>query len=126
MSLMDSVIVFIMAALSPLKAMILMLVAHGPYILAGLLLLVMGVFLAHWVRHGVERFLTVVKIDDHSRKLGLSNILNRLGLGSSLTKLGGFVGHALVSLSGHPFAECRVFRPILGHVAVVELGPVGD
>lgn len=96
---MESVIILIMAALEPLQALAMKLGAYVPSILASLLLLLAGVFIGRHVRRLLERLLTIIRTDEYSRKLGLSHLLQRLGMGSSLTRLIGIVVYMLIFIA---------------------------
>lgn len=83
----------IMAALSPLMALSIKLVAYLPAFLAGVGLLLVGALAAHWLRVLVERVLGMLKIDEVARRAGASAVFARLGMGSSLIHLTGVVVH---------------------------------
>src|ERR1044072_4890242 len=96
---MDMIVNFLMAALDPLRGLILEIQAVLPGIIAGVLLLFVGTFAAHWMLYITERVLRMVKLDEHFRRVGFSTILNRLGLGPSLTNLICVVVHGVIILS---------------------------
>jgi hypothetical protein len=83
----------IMAALSPLMALSMSVVAFLPAMVAGIVLLLVGALAAHWLRVLVERVLKMLTIDEVSHRAGVSAVLARLGMGTSLIHLIGVVVH---------------------------------
>src|SRR5690242_7637000 len=96
---MDTILNMPTMALMPLEALGGKLGAFLPSVVAAVILLFVGGLAAYWVRLLVERVLNAVRIDDYSRKVGFSGILNRLGLGPSLVHLVGTVLHVTVILA---------------------------
>src|SRR5262245_31113896 len=66
---------------------------------AGLVLLFVGAFLAHWVRYGVERLLEAVTMDHLCAEVRLDQLVHRLGMGRSPTRVAGFLAHWFVLLA---------------------------
>lgn len=54
-----------------------------PTLAAVLLLLLAGMFLARALRTAVERLLAAISLDDYTSKVGINEVLARLGLGQS-------------------------------------------
>ena len=96
---METALNFVMAALEPLRGLSLRLAGILPALAAGVLLLLIGAVAGHWLRVLVERVMKAAKVDDLFRRVGLSGILTRLGLGSSMTQLVGIVVHAVLILA---------------------------
>lgn len=65
--------------------------AQIPNIAAALLLLLVGLFMARAVRTLAERLLTGAKLDDATARVGINEILARLGLGKSPTYILSFL-----------------------------------
>jgi len=64
-----------------------------PTLAAALLLLLVGMFLARGVRTLIEVALGRLKLDDHTSRVGINEVLARLGLGKSPTFALSFVAH---------------------------------
>lgn len=64
-----------------------------PTLAAALLLLLSGMFLARAARALIEGLLGAIKLDDHTSKVGINEVLARLGLGKSPTFALAFVAH---------------------------------
>ena len=96
---MDTVLGYLMAAISPLVSLSGQIWAYMPGVAAALLLLLLGSLIAFWLRYLVGEVFKVVKVDDYVRRFGLSDVLNRLGLGHSLTHLIGVVAYSAVLLA---------------------------
>jgi hypothetical protein len=64
-----------------------------PTLAAALLLLLVGMFLARAVRALIEGALGAVKLDEHTSRVGINEVLARLGLGKSPTFAAAFVAH---------------------------------
>lgn len=64
-----------------------------PTLAAALLLLLIGMFLARAVRAAIEVVLGKVRLDDHTSRVGINEILSRLGLGKSPTFAVAWVAH---------------------------------
>lgn len=64
-----------------------------PTLAAALLLLLVGMFLARAARASIEWALGSIKLDDHTSKVGINEVLARLGLGRSPTFALAFVAH---------------------------------
>ncbi len=61
------------------------LITHIPGMAAALLLLLLGMFIARALRTVCDRALTAAKLDDYTSKIGINEILARLGMGKSLS-----------------------------------------
>jgi len=59
------------------------IVAHLPGIAAALLLLLLGMFLARALRTLIDRILSGAKLDEYTSKVGINEVVARLGLGKS-------------------------------------------
>jgi len=73
--------------------------AKIPSILGALVLLLLGSFLGRWLRRGVEKVLNFTKLDEYTNKIGVGNILNKLGVGQSPARIIGFLVYWLVFLA---------------------------
>lgn len=58
---------------------------QAPTLAAALLLLLLGLFMARAARTIAERILSRAKLDDHTAKVGINEVLSRLGMGKSPT-----------------------------------------
>lgn len=96
---MDMIQGFLMAALAPLQSLTLKIWAVLPAVAASLLLLLVGAFAGHWLRYLTEHAFRMLNVDDYVRRVGLSNIIARLGLGPHLTPVAGVVVYAIVLLA---------------------------
>lgn len=93
---MDTILQYPLAVLSSLQELTLQVWTALPNLIAGILLLVVGLFIGHWVRTLSDTVLKAVRADDYSRQLGLSTVLTRLGLGASLMNLIGMVAYVTI------------------------------
>src|SRR5258706_8715449 len=84
---MQEIINFFMAALVPFQTLIRVMWEKMPLIVGAFLLLLLGAFVGHWVRYGLEHLFKMVNLDEHARKLGMTRLLGRLGMGSSFATL---------------------------------------
>jgi len=64
-----------------------------PTLAAALLLLLVGMFLARAVRALIEAVFGKLRLDDHTSKVGINEVLARLGLGKSPTFVLAWVAH---------------------------------
>jgi hypothetical protein len=64
-----------------------------PTLAAALLLLLVGMFLARAVRTLIEAVCGKLRLDDHTCKVGINEVLSRLGLGKSPTFVLAWVAH---------------------------------
>jgi len=64
-----------------------------PTLAAALLLLLVGMFLARAVRTLIELALGKLRLDDHTSRVGINEVLSRLGLGKSPTFAFAWVAH---------------------------------
>lgn len=64
-----------------------------PTFAAALLLLLVGMFLARAVRTVIEVSLSKLRLDDHTSRVGINEVLSRLGLGKSPTFAVAWVAH---------------------------------
>ena len=64
-----------------------------PTLAAALLLLLVGMFLARAVRTLIEVILGKIRLDDHTSRIGINEVLSRLGLGKSPTFALAWVAH---------------------------------
>ncbi len=58
-------------------------IAHIPGIAAALLLLLLGMFTARVLRTLIDRILSSAKLDEYTSKVGINEVVARLGLGKS-------------------------------------------
>jgi hypothetical protein len=64
-----------------------------PTLAAALLLLIVGMFLARAARTLIEVSLGKLRLDDHTSRVGINEVLSRLGLGKSPTFAAAWVAH---------------------------------
>jgi hypothetical protein len=64
-----------------------------PGLIAGMVLLFVGVFLARWVRYGAEQLMEMMTLDDLCGKVGLDHLVQRFGVGRSPARVIGFMVH---------------------------------
>lgn len=96
---MNEIIGFFMTVLDPLRTIVNMLWDRAPVMIGAFLILLLGFFVGHWLRLGLEHVLKVVNLDEYARRAGVSRLLTRLGLGGSPAGLLGDVLYAVVLLS---------------------------
>jgi len=96
---MDSVITLLMAALNPLHDLVLKLWGYLPSIVTALVLLLVGSFLARYGRIMMMRLMDILHVDEYARRIEAHHVLQRLGLGSSLTKVSGIVVFAVIMVA---------------------------
>lgn len=96
---MESVMMVVMAAIRPMQNIGLRLLELAPIVIAGLILLLVGVFLSRFIRDMLDRMFHAIKLDDHLKVTGIHDLLHRMGLGHSLSRLIGIVVHAVILLS---------------------------
>jgi hypothetical protein len=90
---MEMMLNFVSHMLSPLR-MLSLEVGHAALPIAtALLFLLIGLWGCHLVRTSLDRLFKWVGVDDHARRIGLSTVLYRLGLGPSL---GYLIGRCLI------------------------------
>ena len=83
----------------PLQTLIRAAVSKAPSLLGALLLLLLGSFIARWLSHWIDRLLTMTKLDENIDKIGVNEVLHKLGLGRSVTALMGFLVYWLIFLA---------------------------
>jgi hypothetical protein len=69
-----------------------------PGVVAAILLLLVGMLVAQGMRTVVERFLKFIRLDDHTDKVKLNELLARLGFGRSPRQIIGFLVYWLILL----------------------------
>jgi hypothetical protein len=67
-----------------------------PRLVAAFVLLLLGMFLARALRALVEGLFGTARLDEHTSRIGLNELLARLGLGKSPTAVASFVAHWFV------------------------------
>ncbi len=96
---MDSFLVTILSAMTPLTDLARRIGGLLPSILVAFVLLLVGTFMGRWLRHMVEHALKLAKLDSYTDMVGLGGILQRLGIGRSLTNILGFLVYWFVVLA---------------------------
>jgi hypothetical protein len=81
---MDMLLELMTNILEPLMAVSSEILRHVPSIGTALIILLLGSWACMWIRVPVDFVFRIAHIDDHARRLGLSEVLTRLGLGGSL------------------------------------------
>jgi hypothetical protein len=84
--------------LGPFQQLLTKVMHTLPGIAAAILLLLIGMLLAAGLRAAVERFLKFLRIDDHTEKIKLNEVLARLGFGRSPRQILGFLVYWLILL----------------------------
>jgi hypothetical protein len=82
---------FVCIAAKPFQVIWSRLIAKAPSFAAAFLLILAGLFFARVVRTLAEQVLQKARVDDAIQKVGVSEVLARLGLGKSLTYILGFL-----------------------------------
>ena len=82
----------------PFQQLMLRIMNRIPGILAAILLLLVGMLIAGWLRTGVEKFLKFIHLDEHTDKIRLNEVLARLGFGRSPGQVIGFLVYWLIIL----------------------------
>ena len=62
-----------------------------PLIIVAMIMLFLGLFLSRWTSTGVKKILNMIKLDMWTSKIGLNEILTRIGFGKSPTYVIAFV-----------------------------------
>ena len=57
--------------------------AQAPSLAAAFILLLVGMFLARGLRTAAERLASLIRLDEHTSRVGINEVLARLGLGKS-------------------------------------------
>lgn len=73
-------------------------IATLPSIVGALILLLIGFMVGRALRSAAEKVLSIIKLDEYTAKVGLSEILSRLGFGRSPTYIIGFLVYWLIVL----------------------------
>jgi len=90
---------FVTEILTPLQSLFTRVAVTMPSIIAAIVLLLIGALVSRALRALVERILRLGKIDEYSEKIGLNEILARLGLGRSPVYVIGFLIYWLIMLA---------------------------
>ncbi len=69
-----------------------------PSVLAAILLLLVGMLVARGLRAAVDKFLKFIRLDEHTDKIRLNEVLSRLGFGRSPGQVVGFLVYWLIIL----------------------------
>ena len=96
---MDTILNLASTALTPLYTLCGRIWAVFPGVVSALILLVVGGMVSYWLRYGVEEIMKAIRIDDYVQRVGLANVLKRLGLGTSLTHVTGVVVFTTIVLA---------------------------
>jgi hypothetical protein len=72
------------------------MVFHIPGIAAALLLLLLGMFTARLLRTVIDRLLAQAKLDDYTSKIGINEVVARLGMGKSPAYIFSFLAYWFV------------------------------
>jgi hypothetical protein len=82
----------------PFQQLLLQVMNKIPSVLAAIVLLLVGMVVARGLRAAVEKFLKFVRLDEHTDKIKLNEVLARLGFGRSPGQLVGFLVYWLIIL----------------------------
>ena len=108
--------------LDPFQTLTMQIWNKVPAVLAALILLLAGSFIGRWIRVAIEKALNLTKLDNYSEKAGFSEILRKLGVGSSPVSILGFLVYWLVFLafllSAANIVELTVVSEFLGQVVM--------
>lgn len=96
---METIFNFALNALIPLQNVCTRLLAFLPPVVAAMVLLLAGLWACHWFRIIVDHACKLVRVDEVARRIGLSTVLYRLGLGPSAAYLAGILVTAVIVLS---------------------------
>lgn len=89
----------VQTVIDPLQMLLTQAIEKVPSMLGALGLLLLGSFVGRWLRALLERLLALTMIDEHSEKIGINEVLFRLGIGRSLTTVLGFLVYWLIFLA---------------------------
>lgn len=122
---MDTILNIPTMALTPLLNLCGKIGAFLPAVISALVLLFVGGLLAYWTRNIAGQLMKTIQIDDFARRIGVSDILNRLGLGPSLARLVEMALYATIVLASVLGAAEAVGLPIVSEYLhrVVMFGP---
>lgn len=87
-----------------------------PTLAAALLLLLVGMFLARAVRTVIEVSLGKLRLDDHTSRVGINEILSRLGLGKSPTFAAAWIAHWFILVLFIVSAANAVNMPVVSEL----------
>lgn len=87
-----------------------------PTLAAALLLLLVGMFLARAVRTMIEASLGKIRLDDHTCRVGINEVLSRLGLGKSPTFIFAWVAHWFILMLFIVSAANAVNMPVVSEM----------
>jgi hypothetical protein len=82
----------------PFQQLVLQVMNKIPSVLAAIVLLLVGMLVASGLRAAVEKFLKFIRLDEHTDKIRLNEVLARLGFGRSPGQVVGFLVYWLVVL----------------------------
>lgn len=82
----------------PFQQLVLQVMNKIPSVLAAIVLLLVGMLVASGLRAAVEKFLKFIRLDEHTDKIRLNEVLSRLGFGRSPGQVVGFLVYWLVIL----------------------------
>jgi len=95
---MDTMLELFLNALNPLRTIIMRLLVIAPPLVMGGVVLLVGLWACHWFRTLVDYISKITEADDVARKIGLSTVLYRLGLGPSVAHLAGIAVTSVIVL----------------------------
>lgn len=102
--------------LDPLQRVMYRLAALVPGVLLALVLLLAGLVLARALRALTVKLLSYIKLDTYTGKVGLNEILQRLGLGASPSYIVGFLIYWLIVLVALVAAANAVELTVVGEL----------
>lgn len=82
----------------PFQQLLSGILSKVPGVLVAILLLLVGMLVARWLRTGVEKFLKFVRLDEYTEKIKLNEVLSRLGFGRSPGYIVSFLVYWLIIL----------------------------
>ncbi len=82
----------------PFQQLVLQIMNKIPSVLAAIVLLLVGMLVASGLRAAVEKFLKFIRLDEHTDKIRLNEVLSRLGFGRSPGQVVGFLVYWLMIL----------------------------
>lgn len=100
----------------PFRAVLRRLVAKAPSFAAAFIFVLVGLFVARLLRTVLERALTQAKVDDATYKVGVGEVLARLGLGKSPTYVIGFLVYWFILFAFFVAAANAVDLPVVSEL----------
>lgn len=88
-----------LSVLDPLQTLAANVWAKTPAVLAALVLLLVGSFAGRWSRYALERGVKFARMDDHFGRIGVTEMMNKMGIATAPSRVLGTLVYWLIFLS---------------------------